>query len=101
MTVPISLKCLAASALIEPRQPDRLLHAQGKLVLLFTSLLAIPLARQGRLHTALLTWLQVVGVTLHFLDDVLLLHFPLESPQRVFQRFAFLYTNFCQLCHTS
>ena len=71
-------------------------HTDQGLVLLFTSLLAIPLARQRSLHALLLARLQVVGVTLYFLDDVLLLDLPLEPAKRVFQRLAFLYTNFCQ-----
>jgi hypothetical protein len=50
-----------------------------RLILLFPSLLSIPLARQGCLDAALLAGLQVVGVTLDFLDDVLLLHLPLET----------------------
>src|ERR1035441_7339420 len=53
-----------------------------KLVLLFTSLLAIPLARQSRLYAFSLAGLQVVGVTLDFLDDVFLLYLPLEPAQR-------------------
>src|ERR1035437_4600935 len=60
-----------------------------KLVSLFTSLLAIPLARQSRLYAFLLAGLQVVGVTLDFLDDVLLLYLPLKPAQRIFERFAF------------
>ena len=44
------------------------------LVLLFTSFLAIPLACQCCFDTALLTGLQVIGMTLHFLDDVFLLY---------------------------
>jgi hypothetical protein len=67
-----------------------------KLVSLFTSLLAIPLACQSRLHTLLLAGLQVVGVTLDFLDDVLLLNLPLEPAERIFERLAFLYANLCQ-----
>ena len=67
-----------------------------KLVSLFTSLLAIPLARQSRLYTFLFTGLQVVGVTLDFLDDVLLLYLSLEPAQRIFQRLAFLHSNLCQ-----
>src|ERR1700683_338084 len=50
----------------------------SSLVLLFTSLLTIPLARQSCLYAALLAWLQVVGVTLDFLDDVLRLYLPLK-----------------------
>jgi hypothetical protein len=66
------------------------------LILLFASLLAIPLARQGCLDATLLTRLQVVGVTLDFLDDVLLLNLPLETAQRIFERFAVLNANLCQ-----
>jgi hypothetical protein len=71
------------------------------LVLLFTSLFAIPLARQGSLDAALLARLQVVGVTLDFLDDVLLLDLPLETAKRILKRLAFLYTNFGQKLSTS
>ena len=67
-----------------------------KLVCLFASFLAIPLACQCCLHAALLTGLQVVGVTLDFLNDVLLLYLPLEPAQRILERLAFLYTNLCQ-----
>ena len=49
-----------------------------KLVLLFTSLLAIPLAGQCGLYALFLTGLQIVGVTLYFLDDVFLLNLPLK-----------------------
>jgi len=66
------------------------------LVLLLASLLSIPLARQCCLDAALFTGLQIVGVTLDFLDDVLLLYLPLEPAQRIFQRFAFLYANLSQ-----
>jgi hypothetical protein len=54
---------------------------------------------QSCLDATLLTGLQVVGVTLDFLDDVLLLYLPLEPAQRIFQRFAFLYANLCQNFH--
>ena len=40
-------------------------------------------------------------MTLDFLNDVLLLHLPLEPAQRVFERFAFLYANLCQRGYTS
>jgi len=39
-------------------------------------------------------------VTLHFLDYVLLLHLPLKPTQGVFQRFAFLQSDFCQRNYT-
>jgi hypothetical protein len=71
------------------------------LVLLFTSFFAIPLARERFFYTALLTGLQVEGVTLDFLDDVLLLYLALKPAQRIFERFAFLNTNLCQLNYTS
>jgi hypothetical protein len=49
------------------------------LVLLFTRLLARPLASQRGLHTLFLAGLQVKGVALDLLDDVFLLHLALET----------------------
>jgi hypothetical protein len=69
------------------------------LVLLFTSFLAIPLARQRFLYAALFARLQVEGVTLHFLNNVFLLDLALKPAQRIFKRFAFLNTNLCQKLH--
>jgi hypothetical protein len=66
------------------------------LILLFTSLFAIPLACQCCFHAALFTGFQVVGVTFNFLDDVFLLYLPFKPAQSVFKRFAFLQTNLCQ-----
>jgi hypothetical protein len=81
-------------------RPKRSLSRRVKnSILLFTSLFAIPLACKGSLDAALLTGLQVVGVTLDFLDDVLRLYLPLEPAQRIFQRFAFLYANLNQNFH--
>ena len=70
-------------------------------VLLFTSFLAIPLACQCCFDTTLLTRLQVVGMTLHFLDDVFLLYLALKPAQCVFKRFAFLQANLGQKGYTS
>ncbi|HTW62937.1 MAG TPA: hypothetical protein VMD55_14105 [Terracidiphilus sp.] len=70
--------------------------SEGGLILFFASLFAIPLASQRCLHAALFAWFQIVGVTLHFLDDVLLLNFALEPAQRIFKRLAFLNANLCQ-----
>ena len=67
-----------------------------KLISLFTSLLAIPLARQSCLDAFLLTGLQVVGVTLNFLDNVFLLNLPLKPAESIFERLALLYANLCQ-----
>jgi len=50
-----------------------------ELVLLFTSLLAIPLARQSCFHALLLARFEVVGVTFYFLDDVFLLNLAFEA----------------------
>lgn len=55
-----------------------------ELILLFTSLLAIPLACQRCLDTTLFAGLQVVGMTLHFLDDVFLLDLALKPAQCIF-----------------
>ena len=55
-----------------------------ELVLLFTCLLAAALARQRFFHSFLFARLKVKGVTFHFLDNVLLLDFPLKTPQCVF-----------------
>src|SRR5215471_20639679 len=54
------------------------------------------LTRQGLLHAAPLSRLQVVRVTFHFLDNVFRLHLPLKPAQRVFQRLTLLQSNFCQ-----
>ena len=71
-----------------------------ELVLLFASFLAAALPRQRFLHSFFLARLEVKGMTLHFLDDVLLLDLPLETPQGVLQRFTFLYANFRQTTNT-
>jgi hypothetical protein len=64
----------------ETARRDRFSRAcfQPALVLLFASLLTIPLARQSCLDAALFARLQVVGMTLDFLDDVFLLNLPLK-----------------------
>lgn len=54
-----------------------------RLVLLFTSLFAIPFTCERFLDALLFAWLQVEGVTLDFLDDVLLLYLPLKAAQRI------------------
>jgi hypothetical protein len=71
------------------------------LVLLFPSLLTIPLARQRLFHTALFAWFEVEGVTLYFFNDVLRLHFALKPPQSILKRLAFLHANLCQRKYTS
>src|ERR1700723_2178954 len=88
---------LAASEVLHRKQPER--HISRRFltsILLFTSLLAVPLARQSCFDAFLFAGLQVVRVTLDFLDNVLLLNLPLESAQSIFQRFAFLNANLRQ-----
>src|SRR5580658_1311212 len=82
--------------LVDTSPPVSALLQRWYLVLLFTSFLAIPLARQSSLDTLLFARFQVVGVTLDFLDNILLLYLTLESAQRIFERFAFLNSNLSQ-----
>src|SRR5215467_3265395 len=70
------------------------------LFLFLPRLLAAALARQRLFYALFLAGLKIEGVTLHFLDDVFLLHFAFEAPQRIFQRLAFLQSNFCQRNYT-
>ncbi len=70
------------------------------LFLLFSCLFACAFARQRLFYPLFFAWLQVEGVTFHFLNYVLLLHLPLKATQGVFERFAFLQSNFCQRNYT-
>ena len=70
------------------------------LVLLFACFLAGTLACQRLFYALLFTGFQVKGVTFHFLDDVLGLYLTLEATQSVFERFAFLQSDFCQRNYT-
>ena len=74
--------------------------AGRSLVLLLAGLLAVTFAGQCFLDAALFAGLQVVGVTLDFLDDVFLLHLALETAERILERLAFLYADFCQIEYT-
>ena len=55
----------------------------GELVLLFAGLFTAAFTRQRLFYALLFARLEVKGVTLHFLDDVLLLDLALETPQGV------------------
>src|SRR5690606_26350181 len=57
-------------------------------------LLAVPLARERLLGAALVARLQVEGVLLDVLDDVFLLHFPLEAPESALDGLALLNLDF-------
>lgn len=58
--------------------------------------LAAALASEGLLRALLLTRLQVIGVLLDILDDVLLLDLSLEASKRAFNGLAFLHPDFGQ-----
>ena len=65
-------------------------------VLLLACFLAAALASQCFFYSFPLAGLQVKRVTLYFLDNVLGLYLPLEPPQRVFEGFTLLKSNFRQ-----
>src|ERR1700675_3319313 len=65
-------------------------------VLLFACFLAGALACQRFLYPFFFAGFQVEGVTFYFFNNVLRLHFPLEATQGVFERLAFLQSDFCQ-----
>ena len=50
--------------------------------------------RQGLLDALLLSRLQIEGMLFHFLNDVFLLDFSLETTEGVLYRLAFLNSNF-------
>ena len=56
----------------------------------FANLFSGTLLRQGLLHPASFAWLQVIGVTFHFLDNVFRHNLALEPSQSVLQRLALL-----------
>jgi len=53
-------------------------------------LFPVPFAGQRLLNPLFLSWLQVEGVALNLLDNVLLLDLSLEAAKGVFERFALL-----------
>ena len=75
--------------------------ASAGLILLFSCFFTIPLARQRFFYSTALARLQVKGVTLYFLNNVLLLNLALKTAQCIFKRLAFLHANLCQMNHTS
>src|ERR1019366_3565936 len=64
-------------------------------------LLPVTFAGQGLLDPELLTRFEVEGVTLHFLDDVLLLDLALEAAKGVFYCLTLLQVYFGLPTHTS
>jgi hypothetical protein len=65
-------------------------------VLFFACFLTAPLASQSFFHALSFARLQVKRVTFHFLNNVLSLYLSLEAPQRVFEGFSLLKSNFRQ-----
>jgi hypothetical protein len=63
---------------------------------LFANLLLCPLTSQSLLYAELRARLQIVGMTLDFLNDVFRLNFALEPTQGALNGLAFLQSNFCQ-----
>jgi len=59
--------------------PERERPIDYELLLFFACFFAAALARQRFFYALLLAGLQVEGVTLHFLDDVFLLHLAFEA----------------------
>ena len=70
--------------------------ARFPLVLFLACFLAAALASQRFFYSLPLAGLQVKRVTLYFLNNVLGLYLPLEPPQRVFEGFTLLKSNFRQ-----
>ena len=68
--------------------------------MLLARFLAAALPSQRFFHPLLFARFQVEGVTLYFLDDVLLLHLPFEAAKRVFKGFALLNSYFGQKNYT-
>jgi hypothetical protein len=71
-----------------------------RLVLLFPSFFPAAFARQCFFHALLLARLQIKGVALNLLDDVLLLHLALETAQCILKGLALLQSDFCQWNYT-
>jgi len=71
----------------------------GKLIVFLANLFPRAFLRERLLHPAPLSRLQIIGVTFHFLNNVLSLNLPLKPAQRVLQRLALLQSNFCQSHH--
>jgi len=69
------------------------------LLLFLSSFLPAALACQRFLDTLLFAGLQIKRVALYFLDDVFLLHLPLEAAQCVFEGFSLLQSDFRQKLH--
>ena len=70
------------------------IQVSRRLILLTPLLFPETLTREGLFGSTLLTRFHVVAVLLDLLDDVLRLHFSLEPPKGILQRFALLNDDF-------
>ena len=71
----------------------------GDLLGIPPALLAVALTRKCTFDSQLFARLQIVGIFLHFLDNVLLLDLSFEAAKGVFERFTFLYPYFRHSLH--
>ncbi len=87
-----------ARSCLDPHDPARAgrVDQSGQLVRLASLLLTRTLARQRLLGAATVAWLQVERMLLDILDDIFLLHLPLEATKRALDRLAFLNFHFSQ-----
>jgi len=67
------------------------------LILFFAWFFSGALTSQRRLYTFFLAGLQVEGVSLDLLDNVILLHLAFEAAQNILEGFALLKSDFCQI----
>ena len=70
------------------------------LLLLFSSFLPAALTRQSFFHALFFAGFEIKGVPLDLLDDVFLLHLPLEAAKCIFKGFSLLQSDFCQRAYT-
>ena len=63
---------------------------------LFANFLLCPLTSQSLLYAELRARLQIVGMTLHFLNDVFRLNFALEATKSALNGLALLQSDFSQ-----
>jgi hypothetical protein len=63
---------------------------------LFANLLLCPLTSQSLLYAELCAGLQIVGMTLDFLNDIFRLNFALKAAKSALDGLALLQSDFCQ-----
>src|SRR5215510_11132459 len=83
-----------------PGVPHSRFYRAKVLFRLAADLLAVPLAGKSLLGAALVTGFEVEAMFLDVLDDVFLLHLPLEAPEGVLYRFALLDLDLGQYVYT-